>query len=51
MEKINVEKVIKEMTKGDLQERANVIQFLINWLAKEIEDRQEALAKIKASLN
>ncbi len=51
MEKINVEKVIKEMAKGDLEERANVIQFLIKWLAKEIDDRQEALSKIKASLN
>lgn len=51
MEKINVEKVIKEMLKGDLQERANVIQFLIDWLAKEIEERQQTLEKIKASLN
>lgn len=50
MEKINVEKVIKEMAKGDLQERANVIQFLVNWLAKEIDEKQAALSQIKESL-
>jgi hypothetical protein len=49
-EKINVERVVKEMIKGDLHERAKVIQFLVDWLAKEIDDRQQALAEIKSSL-
>ncbi|MEY4334233.1 MAG: hypothetical protein RLZZ196_2976 [Bacteroidota bacterium] len=50
MEKINVEKLIKELSKGDLQERANVLQFLIDWLSKEIDERQQKLSQIKDSL-
>lgn len=49
-EKINVDKLVKELSKGELQERANVLQFLINWLSKEIDDKQQALSQIKDSL-
>lgn len=46
-EKINVDKLLKELSKGDLKEQAAVLQHLINVLAQKVDEKQQELASIK----
>lgn len=46
-EKINVDKLIKELSKGDLREQAAVIQHLINVLSQRVEEKQQELEGLK----
>lgn len=46
-EKINVDKLLKELSKGDLKEQAAVLQHLINVLSQKVDEKQQELASIK----
>ena len=46
-EKINVDKLVKELSKGDLKEQAGVLQHLIDLLAQKVDEKQQELANIK----
>ena len=49
-EKINVDKLVKELSKGDLKEQAAVLQHLINVLSQKVDEKQQELSELNQSL-
>ena len=49
-EKINVEKLLKELNKGDVTEQVAVLKFLKEHVANKLQAKQEELAALNQSL-
>ena len=49
-EKINVDKLVKELNKGDVAEQVAVLQFLKEQVANKLQAKQEELAALNQSL-
>ena len=49
-EKINVDKLVKELNKGDVTEQVAVLKFLKEQVANKLQAKQEELAVLNQSL-
>ena len=49
-EKINVDKLVKELSKGDVSEQVAVLKFLKEQVALKLQAKQEELAALNQSL-
>ena len=49
-EKINVDKLVKELNKGDVTEQVAVLKFLKEQVAQKLQAKQEELAALNQSL-
>ena len=49
-EKINVDKLVKELSKGDVGEQVAVLKFLKEQVAKELQAKQQELSELNQSL-
>jgi len=46
-EKINVDKLVKELNKGDVAEQVAVLKFLKEQVAQKLQAKQEELAELQ----
>lgn len=49
-EKINVDKLLKEISKGDVAEQVAVLKFLKEQVAQKVQAKQQELAALNESL-
>lgn len=49
-EKINVDKLVKEISKGDVGEQAAVLKYLKDYISQKVQVRQQELASLIESL-